>query len=290
MEAYGDDMKKYIITTESGSDLSKELIDRYNIYVIPMHVTMGDQTYPDGSFEVQKVFDFYEETGTLPKTSGSTPQDCTEVFKKVFAKYPDAHIIHIAYSAVTTVSFNAANIAAQDFENIYLVDSKHVSVGAAVVVKATAQFIEDNPNTSPEEIIAFVEEVRERTHMQFMPKTLLYLKAGGRVSNLAYYGANLLKIQPSIVLKNGYLVSGEKYRGSFDKCLKKMINGFFNDHKIDPDTIMLVGAPGIEENQKDMIFKLISEYGVQSLKWLEAGSVISSHGGPGAIGIAGIEI
>ena len=60
-------MKRYIITTESGSDLSKEIIDRYNIQVIPMHVTMDDQTYPDGSFEVQKVFDFYEETGTLPQ-------------------------------------------------------------------------------------------------------------------------------------------------------------------------------------------------------------------------------
>ncbi len=178
-------LKKYVITTESGSDLSKEIIDRYNIQVVPMHVTMADQTYRDGSFDVQKVFDYYEETGNLPKTSGSTPQDNAEVFKQVFDKHPDAYIIHIAYSAVTTVSFNAANIAAQEFKNIYLVDSKHVSIGAAAIVKATAQFIEDNPETSPEEIIAFVEDIRERTHMVFLPKTLLYLKAGGRVSNLA---------------------------------------------------------------------------------------------------------
>lgn len=66
-------LTKYIITTESGSDLPKELIDRYNIHIVPMHVTMGENTYDDGSFEVQKAFDFYEETGTLPKTSGSTP-------------------------------------------------------------------------------------------------------------------------------------------------------------------------------------------------------------------------
>jgi len=154
-------MKKFIITTESGSDLSKEIIDLYNIQVIPMHVTMEDQTYPDGSFDVQKVFDYYEETGNLPKTSGSTPQDNAKVFEEVFAKHPDAYIIHIAYSAVTTVSFNAANIAAQDFKNVYLVDSKHVSIGAAAIVKATAQFIEDNPNTSPEAIIAFVDIIDE---------------------------------------------------------------------------------------------------------------------------------
>lgn len=283
-------MKKYIITTESGSDLSKEIIDRYNINVVPMHVTMGDETYPDGSFEVKKVFDYYEETGNLPKTSGSTPQDNTKVFQQVFEKYPDAYIIHIGYSAVTTVSFNAAKIAAEDFENIYLVDSKHVSVGAAVIVKTTAQFIEDNPYVSPEEIIAFVEDIRERTHMYFLPKTLLYLKAGGRVSNLAYYGANLLKIQPSIVLKNGYLVSGEKYRGSYDNCLKRMINTFFKSYNIDPNTFVVGGAHVTEETQKEMIYNLVSEYGVKNSIWLEAGSVISSHGGPGAIGIAGIEI
>src|SRR5690554_3220279 len=239
-------MKKYIITTESGSDLSKEIIDRYNIQIIPMHVIMDEQTYPDGSFEVQKVFDYYEKTGTLPKTSGSTPQDNTEVFKEVFAKYPDAHIIHIAYSAVTTVSYNAANIAAQDFENVHLVDSKHVSIGAAAIVKATAQFIEDNPNKSPEEIIAFVEDIRQRTHMVFLPKTLIYLRAGGRVSNLAFHGANMLKICLTIILENGYLVSGRRYRGSFDQSLKKMIGDFFKSYSIDPQTVQIVGAPSVE--------------------------------------------
>ena len=282
-------MKKYIITTESGSDLSREIIDRYNIQVIPMHVNMGDKTYEDGSFDVQKVFDFYEETGTLPKTSGSTPQDNIEAFKNVFKEYPDAHIIHIAYSAVTTVSFNAANIAAEDFENIHLVDCKHVSIGAAAIVKATAQFIEENPNRSPEAIISFVEEIRERTHMVFLPKTLLYLRAGGRVSNLAFLGANLLKIKPTIVLENGYLVSGKKYRGSFDRCIKSMINDFFKSYNIDPETVLIVGAPSVDDNDKKLISKLLIENGVEEARWMKAGAVISSHGGPGAIGITGIE-
>jgi fatty acid-binding protein DegV len=125
--------------------------------------------------------------------------------------------------------------------------------------------------------------------MVFLPKTLLYLKAGGRVSNLAFYGANLLKIHPSIILKNGYLVSGEKYRGPFDSCLKKMINGFFKSYNIDPDTVMVVGAPFVEDNHKEMIYNLLRENGIQKAGWMKAGSVISSHGGPGAIGITGIE-
>lgn len=282
-------MNKYIITTESGSDLSKEIIERYNVKVIPMHVTMDDKTYPDGSFNVQKVFDYFDETGNIPKTSGSTPQGNSDAFREITSKYPDAYIIHIGYSQVTSVSYNSANIAAQDFKNIYLVDSKNVSIGAAVIVKATAEFIEKNPEVTPEEIVAFVEDIRERTQMVFLPKTLVYLKAGGRVSNLAFYGANLLKINPSIKLENGYLVSGEKYRGSFDRCVKKMINAFFEKYNLNLDSIMVVISPGVEDSEKEMIINLLKEKGINEVKWMQAGAVISSHGGPGAIGIAGIE-
>ncbi|MEY8291640.1 DegV family protein [Carnobacteriaceae bacterium 52-44] len=282
-------MTKFIITTESGSDLPKELIERYNIYIVPMHVTMGDQTYDDGSFDVQTVFDYYDQNEILPKTSGTTPQDNTKVFQQIFDKYPDAHIIHIAYSAVTTVSFNAANIAAEEFGNIHLVDAKHVSIGLTVVVKAAAEFIEDNPEITPEEVIAFVEDIRERTHMVFLPQTLLYLKAGGRVSNLAFHGANLLKLHPTIVLENGYLVSGKKYRGSFERCLKKMIDDFFKNFNIDPETVLVGGAPDVGSNLKARIYDLLKDNGSLTNDWISAGAVISSHGGPGAVGIAGIE-
>ncbi|HLQ83926.1 MAG TPA: DegV family protein [Pseudogracilibacillus sp.] len=282
-------MTKFIITTESGSDLPKELIERYNIYIVPMHVTMGDQTYDDGSFDVQTVFDYYDQNEILPKTSGTTPQDNTKVFQQIFDKYPDTHIIHIAYSAVTTVSFNAANIAAEEFGNIHLIDAKHVSIGLTVVVKAAAEFIEDNPEITPEEVIAFVEDIRERTHMVFLPQTLLYLKAGGRVSNLAFHGANLLKLHPTIVLENGYLVSGKKYRGSFERCLKKMIDDFFKNFNIDPETVLVGGAPDVDSNLKARIYDLLKDNGSLTNDWISAGAVISSHGGPGAVGIAGIE-
>lgn len=282
-------MRKYIITTESGSDLPKEIIDRYNIKVIPMNVTMGDSIYPDGSFEAQKVFDFYDETGTLPKTSGSTPEDCSRTYREVYTEFPDAHIIHIAYSAVTTVSFNSANIAAEDFENISLVDSKHLTIGATAVVKATAEFIEANPNETPEGIIAFIERLSQRTRMAFIPKTLLYLKAGGRVSKLAFRGANLLKIFPTIIIENGHLVSGKKYRGTFERSIKRMINDFFLTYDVDPDTVLIGGSLGVSDEHKEMIHNLLREKGVHNTKWMSAGAVISSHSGPSAIAITGIE-
>ena len=282
-------MTKYIITTESGSDLPQEIIDKYNIYVIPMHVTMGDETYPDGSFDVQKVFDYYERTEQLPQTSGTTPQDNTVVFQEIFDKYPDAHIIHIGYSAVTTVSFNSVNIAAEDFENIHLVDAKHVSFGLIAVVKATAEYIEENLDTTPEQIIQFVEDIRERTKMVFLPETLLYLRAGGRVSNLAFHGARLLRLQPSIVLENGYLVSGKKYRGTFQRSLRKMISDFFTQNNIIPESVVVGGSYGIKQDYKNTVFELLSELKIKPPKWVTPGAVITSHGGPNAVGIAGIE-
>ena len=99
----------------------------------------------------------------------------------------------------------------------------------------------------------------------------------------------MLKIQPSIKLENGYLVPGAKYRGSFDNCLKKIVTNFFKNYNIDPDTVLIVGAPGVEDSQKEMVFVLLRENGIQHARWVEAGAVISIHGGPGAIGITGIE-
>lgn len=282
-------MTKYIITTESGSDLPSDLVERFNIYIVPMHVTMGDQTYDDGTFEVQDIFDFYEKTDSLPKTSGTTPQDNAEVFQKVFDKHPDAHIIHIGYSAVTTVSYSAANIAAEDFENIHFVDAKNVTVGLATIVIAAAQYIEDHPDATPKEIIEYVEDIRERTRMVFLPQTLLYLKAGGRVSNLVYHGANLLKLHPTIILENGYLVSGKKYRGIFERCLRKMLADYFADFDVIPGTVMVGGAPGVDASQKEIVYQALKDNGIQTDRWVDTGAVISSHGGPGAIGIAGIE-
>ena len=125
--------------------------------------------------------------------------------------------------------------------------------------------------------------------MVFLPKTLLYLRAGGRVSNLAFHGANLLRLHPTIVLENGYLVSGKKYRGSLERCLEKMIDDFFKNYNIDPETVLVGGAPDIDNQQKENLFDLLKNNGVSTMEWVDAGAVISSHGGPGAVGITGIE-
>lgn len=282
-------MKKYILVTESGSDMSQHYIDRHNIYIVPMHINMGSETFDDGDIKAKDIFSYYDEKGELPSTAGSNPQDFVNIFDKINKEHPNCEIIYIAYSAVTTVSYNSARIAAEDYPNVHLVDSKNCTLGLATIVIAAAEFIENNPNTTPEEIIKFVEELREKTRFSFLPQTLLYLKAGGRISNASYLGARLLKIFPSIDLIDGYLVAGKKYRGSFKMAYKVLLKDYFEKFNIDLDSVRLVKVDGLSKEQQDEITKIVEENTNSKVEWFDAGAVIACHGGPGAFGIVGFE-
>lgn len=279
---------RYIIVTDSGCDVPKDIVEKYQIEVVPMHVSLGDETFDDYTIPVSKVYEHYDKTGELPKTSGSTPEDNRKKYAGIRETYPDTPIIHIAYSAVTTVSYNSARIAAEDFDNIYIVDSKNVTAGAAIIVKAAAEFIEENQEATPEDVVAYVEDVRERTRLVFMPETLDYLKAGGRVSNASFLVASLLKIHPSIILEDGYLIASKKYRGNFDRSTGKMLDDFFALGEYEETTLTVGGTEGFSttslENAKEKLKKL----GYNLAYVFTAGAVISSHGGPGTFGIAGI--
>ena len=282
-------MSKFVLVTESGGDLAQKYVDLYDVKIVQMHVNFGGETYDDSDLKSQDVFDYYDKNKVLPQTSGSTPGDFTKVFNEINENYPGAEIIYIAYSSVTTVSYNSARIAAEDFPNVHMVDSKNVTVGLANVVISTAEFIKENPNTTADEIIKFVEDIRERTRFVFLPQSLLYLKAGGRISNVSYLGAMLLKIYPTINLENGYLVAGTKYRGSFKTAYKKMIDDFFERFDIDKSMIRLVRVQDLSDSHMSEIEEILKDYGVENIEWFEAGSVISCHGGPGAVGLVGVE-
>ena len=146
-------MSSIILVAETGSDITAELAKEYGIAMVPMHVNFGDETFDDGSFDTQKICDFYKETGSLPKTSGSTPEDFMKVFDELQTKYPDSKILYLAYSAVTTCSYQSAVIAAEDRENITILDTKQVSVGQANVVITMAEWLKKNPLATMEQAV-----------------------------------------------------------------------------------------------------------------------------------------
>ena len=127
-------MSRIILVAETGSDISKELAAQYNIHIVPMHVSFDSESLDDGAFPVEKIPDFYHQTGRLPKTSGCTPDDFYKAFDELHEKYPDAQILYLAYSAVTTCSYQSGVIASEERDYITIIDTKQVSAGQCNVV------------------------------------------------------------------------------------------------------------------------------------------------------------
>jgi len=280
-------MSNYVIVVESGADIPKELTEKYGIFVVPMHVSFGTITKNDGSFETIDVFNYYNETGTLPTTSGSSPNDFEIMFDKIHTMYPDKHILHLAYSAVTTCSYQSSIIASEHLDYVTVIDTKNVSAGQAIIVLEIAKFLEKEPNCTLEELISKTSELIQSAKMVFFPDTLVYLKAGGRVTNSKYLTAKLLNIKPLIEIKDGMLVSTKQYRGSMLLCTRKMIPDFIKRHRIKTESIVLLYSPGLSEEVKHEVSQTISAFGINTVLWIETGGVISTHGGPGAFGIVG---
>lgn len=280
-------MSSIILVAETGSDITEELAREYGIAMVPMHVNFDDETYDDGSFPIQKICDFYKETGRLPKTSGSTPEDFIKVFDELQTKYPESEILYLAYSAVTTCSYQSAVIAAEDREKITIIDTKQVSVGQANVVITMAEWLKTNPQANMEQAVAKVQELIERAKMCFVPDNLEFLRAGGRVNNAAYIGSRLLSIHPCIEILEGKLVATKKYRGKMTKVAAQLVREYAENYKMDKECIWLVYTVGLTQEVKDAVKEAIAEYGFKNQRWIMANGVITTHGGPAAFGFAG---
>jgi DegV family protein with EDD domain len=280
-------MSNIVILAESGSDLPIEIVKRYGIVLVPMHVTLGNVTLEDGSFPVEEIYNYYAEHKELPKTSGCSPQDFIEIFDIIHNKWPDKHILHLAYSAVTTCSYQSALIAAEGRDYVTSIDTRQVSAGQGAIVTQIAKILEDSPDISMSETIEIVNNFCRQARMSFIPESLEYLKAGGRVSNAVFLGGRLLNIHPSIEIEKGYLVAKKKYRGRMERVTVKLLEDFTQRENLMKDQIWLLWSLGMPNEVKTIVEMKANELGYKKITWIKTGCVITSHAGPGAFGIAG---
>ena len=280
-------MKPVILVAETGSDITPELAARYHIQMVPMHVTFETETLDDGSFPPQKIVDYYRGTGKLPKTSGSAPDDFTRVFDELQVKYPGSPILYLAYSAVTTCSYQSACIAAEDREGITMIDTKQVSVGQANVVLAVAKLLEQHPEMTIDEAAAAANNLIARARMCFLPDNLEFLRAGGRVSNVAFLGSRILSLHPCIEILDGKLVATKKYRGKMTKVAAHLVADYAERYDLDRDCLFLVHTVGLDESVIESVEAAAKDCGFRETIWIQANGVITTHGGPAAFGLAG---
>lgn len=281
-------MNNIILVAETGSDITKDIAKEMGIFLVPMHVTMGDNTYDDGTFPVEKICEYYNNTNKIPKTSGSSPQDFEKVFDDIHRLYPDKQILHLAYSAVTTCSYQSALIASEHRDYVTSFDTKNVSVGQAAIVIQTAKYLKENPNVTMEKLLKEVSRISESTKMCFVPAELEYLRAGGRVSNAVFIGGKILRIHPSIEIENGYLVAKKKYRGKMESIVPKLIEEYSSDKNLDKKEVYLLWSIGLSEAIRKLAEDKVKEMGFEKVTWMQTGCVITTHGGPGSFGIVGL--
>lgn len=280
-------MGNIVILAETGSDLPEEIAERYGIALVPMHATLGDVTLDDRTFPVEEICNYYAEHNELPKTSGCSPEDFRVIFDSIHEKYPEKHILHLAYSAVTTCSYQSAVIAAEDRDYVTSIDTRQVSAGQSLIVFRTAEMLEKYPDITVSETVKMVETFCKQTRMSFIPEDLEYLKAGGRVSNVVCLGSRLLNIHPSIEIENGYLVAKKKYRGSMERITIKLLEEFTQKENLVKEHLWLLWSIGLPVEVRLMAENTAKKLGYKKVTWIKTGCVITTHGGPGAFGIAG---
>ena len=279
-----------LLLAETGSDIPQDLASELGISLVPMHVSLGDKTLDDGTFPPEDVCAYYDRTGKCPTTSGSTPYDFERVYAQIFAADPNARILHLAYSAVTTCSYHSSELALEDkpyAANVKLVDTKHVSVGQGAVVLAVAKWLKDHPEATLEEAAAAAETIGLQTKMCFIPRNLDYLRAGGRCSNATALVGNLLKLHPCIEIIDGKLIAGKKYRGDLAKLAPTLLKEFAEKHSFVKDHIYFINTPYMDEAVRTALDSAAADMGFREITWIKTGCVITCHGGPGAFGIVG---
>jgi DegV family protein with EDD domain len=283
-------MSRIILSTESGADLPVDLAAKHAVQVVPMHVIMGGQDYLDGSLPVKDIYDYYEHTKKIPSTTSTNTHEYHSFFTEIRADYPDCTIIHIGYTSKASSSFHNAVLAAEDFEDLYLIDALNVTGGLTAIVMYAATLLEKEPAIEPALLIEKIKRVIPKSRLAFVPGSLEFLKAGGRVSNVAYFGGVLLKIKPRIELIEGNLVSTKKYRGKMIQVAENLFRDYLNDYNIDREQLYFQYSIGLDDRVKLRMDEIAKETGFKNIIWIEAGAMISTHAGPGGLGIAGLEI
>ncbi len=282
-------MRRIILSTESVADLPKDLLEKYPIQIIPMHVVMGGNDYLESELSVEEVFDYYRRTKRIPSTTATNVQEYHNLFSKIRADFPDSTIIHLGYTSKASASFQSALIAAEDFDNLFLIDTLNVTGGLAAIVMYAVTLLETQPFITPTHLIEQIQSVIPKTRLAFIPDRLDFLRAGGRVSNVAFIGGSLLKIKPCIELKEGKLVPTRKYRGKMNNVAEKLMRDYLNQYNIDRKQLYLIYSIGLDEQIKRRMEQSAKENGFEQVTWIQAGATISTHAGPGCFGIAGIE-
>lgn len=276
---------KIKISADSTCDLSQELIEAYGIDILPLYIIKNGESFIDGkNITADDIYAHVAAGGEITTTAAVGVADYADYFSKTLESY-DA-IIHFHISGEMSACYQNACIAAAELSNVFPVDSRNLSTGIGLLVLDAAELAREGKLTA-EEIVAAVQAKREKLDVSFLVDTLAYLRKGGRCSAVAALGANLLGLKPCIEVKDGKMGVGKKYRGKMDKCLQQYVKERLEGRTdIDLKRIFITESGGYSDAQIEEIKAEILQYQpFAEVLHTRAGCTISSHCGPGTLGI-----
>lgn len=275
--------EKIIIASDSTSDLGRELIEKYGVKILPLGVTLGESTYTDGvDIDPDMIYANYEKNGQLPKTSAVNIADFEDFFEKYTGE--GYSIVVFTISSDMSSTHHNACLAAEDYDNVYVVDSRNLSTGGGLLVATAAEMAAEGK--SAREIAEKCTSLAANVDASFVIDSLEFLHKGGRCSALAAFGANLLQLKPCIVVKDGKMGVSKKYRGKFASVLPQYIADRIGDASdIYLDKVFVTHA-GCDKAIIDACVEKVKELApTANVMITRAGCTVSAHCGRNTLGV-----
>ena len=275
---------KIIVTTDSTSDLPKEIAKERNIEVMPLLVNLEDDTFEDGvNITNEDIFSFVDKTGELPKTGARSSEHYKEFFTGAMKKYGADALIHIALSSEISSSCQNAIVASQELDNVKVIDSRSLSSGCGLLALKAADKIDEGIDF--EDFCKQIENLTKNVQASFVIDKLNYLYKGGRCSAVAMFGANILRIKPKIKLSDGKMGVDKKYMGKFENVVATYIIDIFKEYTDIDKTRVFVTFTSENEEVNKKIDAILKEKGFKEIIFNFAGSTIASHCGRNTLGV-----
>ena len=272
---------KITISAESTIDCPKELLEVYDIKTVPFTITLGDVSKRDGEVSCDEIIEFVNKNKILPKTSAVNEEQYKEHFNGLLSEC-DA-VVHFSLSKEMSSAYANAKKVAENYKNVFVVDSGSLSTGIALLAIYAAKLAKKGLSAC---------EIYERcvkrvpfVQASFERKRVDYLYKGGRCGVLSYLGANLLKIRPQILVKNGKMVSCKKYRGNYTHVVKNYcidILETFNSPDLSEAFVTYTTA---SEEIVSYARQTLIDAGFKNVHITRAGGTITSHCGEDCLGI-----
>ena len=271
------------IISDSTCDLSKELIAQNDITIMPLTVVKGGEQFRDGvNITPAEIFAHVAAGGDLCSTAALNVGEYTEVFTQYADKYDG--IVHINISSEFSSCHQNARLAAAEFDNIRVIDSRNLSTGHGLVVLKAVELAKTCE--SLDELEAQLVEFTSKVEASFLLSRLDYMVKGGRCSAVVALGANLLGLKPCIEVKNGKMSVVKKYRGNFDKCLANYVKDRLSGRDDLDKGTLFVTRTNVPDECLTAVENAVAQYNdFTDTYWTTAGCTVSCHCGPGTLGV-----